>query len=122
MMLINIARWGTLLGYFGLFFLIVAWNTWIAPVEHSPRIIILLPLTIPLLFPLRGLLHGNPYTHAWTTLIALFYFSLGVSNTVVPEDQLYGWLQILTSMTLFTGCVMFVRYSRAASQRKNHQG
>ena len=108
-MVIHLSRWSVLLGYFGLLGVTLAWNAWISPSTQVPRALILLCLLTPLLFPLRGLLHGNPYTHAWTTFIAAFYFILGVSSVVIPQERTYGVLQIITSLSLFWGCIFYAR-------------
>ena len=34
-------------------------------------------LAVILLLPLRGILHGRPYTHAWTGYLCMLYFSHG---------------------------------------------
>ena len=67
-----------LAAYFALLALLLNWYTWIAPPERVPVSVALAVTAIPLLFPLRGLLHGRPYTHAWTSFLALPYFALGV--------------------------------------------
>ncbi len=109
-MVIHFSRWSALVGYFGLLSITLAWNTWISPSAQIPRALILLCLLTPLLLPLRGLLHGNPYTHAWTAFIALFYFILGVSSVAIEQERTYGALQIIASLTLFWGCIFYARY------------
>ncbi len=106
----TIARWTTLFGYFGLLGTLSIWYAWISPTERVPTAIVLLILLTPLLFPLRGLLQGRPYTHAWTGFVALFYFTLGVSHAVVDEERTYGVLMIATSLLLFFGAVFFARF------------
>ena len=118
-MIIKIARLSTLIGYFGLLGILLTWNAWIAPSEHFPRALILMVLLVPLLFPLRGLLHGRPYTHAWTILISLIYFTLGVSNTAVAAERLYGLLLIIASLMLFSGCILYLRCRNAPLRVKS---
>jgi len=64
-----VGRWTTLFGYFGLLILIVNWFTWIAPPQQVPRSFLLIALAGPLLFPLRGIIHGRRYTHPGTTTL-----------------------------------------------------
>ena len=52
----------TLTGYLGTLALLTAWYSWLAPSTHFPVALVLLVLVLPLLFPLRGLLHGRRYT------------------------------------------------------------
>jgi uncharacterized membrane protein len=99
-----------LVGYFGLFVLLMAWYTIIAPSARLPTALILLFLVGPLLFPLRGLLHGRPYTHAWVSFLALFYFTAGVFNLAGGMDKPWlPWLEIVFSVLLFTGTVVYAR-------------
>ncbi|AGA35031.1 Protein of unknown function DUF2069, membrane [Thioalkalivibrio nitratireducens DSM 14787] len=105
-------RWLTLAGYFGLFFLILLWTTLIAPPQHLPRALVLLVLLLPLLAPLRGLLHGRPYTHAWTSLLSLFYVALGITLAAMPEERVYGLSMLVFGLMLFTGCLLYLRRRR----------
>jgi len=102
-------RWLTLGGYFGLFFLILAWTSLIDPPQHLPRSLVLLVLLLPLLAPLRGLLHGRQRTHAWTSLLALLYVVIGITLAAVAEDRLYGLLMLVLALVLFSGCLLYVR-------------
>ncbi|MDQ1362403.1 MAG: hypothetical protein QG652_263, partial [Pseudomonadota bacterium] len=61
---IAVFRWLTLSGYFGLMALIFSWHLFIKPLPAEFISITLLMQLGPLMFPLRGLLHGKPYTHA----------------------------------------------------------
>jgi uncharacterized membrane protein len=106
----TVTRWATLIGYFGLLGTLSVWHGWISPAERVPTALVLIVLLTPLLFPLRGLLQGKPYTHAWTSFVALFYFTLGVSHAAVEEERFYGILQILTSLLLFFGCILYARF------------
>lgn len=101
-----------LTGYFGLFGLLLLWLTWLEPPRRLPVVLALIVLVGPLLLPLRGLLHGRPYTHAWTSFLALFYFTVGVFNVAGPMARPWlGWLAIVFSMMLFLGAIFYVRAS-----------
>ena len=107
----RLARIASLAGYFGLFFLLIAWTTWLSPPQRLPVALVLLVLVGPLLFPLRGLLHGRPYTHAWTSFMALFYFAIGVFNVAGDMEKPWlAWLQIGFSVLLFCGTVLYARF------------
>ncbi len=116
----TLARWVTLVGYFGLLALLLNWFTWLAPPKVVPRALPLIALTVPLLFPLRGLLHASTYTHAWVSLLALPYFAIGVDVAFNRSDQRsLGLLLVLFSVLLFCGSVLF-SYS-AKKIRKAHE-
>lgn len=104
----TLARWVTLVGYFGTLVLLLNWFTWLSPPTVVPRALPLIALTVPLLFPLRGLLHANSYTHAWVSLLALPYFAIGVDVAFNRTDQRgLGLLLVLFSLLLFCGSVFF---------------
>ena len=112
-----------LIGYFGLFFLLMAWTAWLSPPRVLPVGLVLILLVGPLLFPLRGLLHGRPYTHAWTSFLALFYFCAGVFNTAGNMDKPWlPWLEILFSCLLFLGAIFYVRSCAEDSKAAGGRG
>ncbi|GMR07984.1 MAG: hypothetical protein BMS9Abin26_0989 [Gammaproteobacteria bacterium] len=116
---VAVARGITLVGYFGLLFLLLAWTTWISPPARAPISIMLIVLVVPLLFPLRGLLHGKRYTHGWVIFMALYYFTLGVAVTyAIPEERWLGALEILFSVMWYLGAMMYIRATRDNSQTK----
>ena len=106
------ARWFTLGGYFGLFFLVLIWTTLVDPPQHLPRSLVLMILLLPLLAPLRGLLHGRVRTHAWTSLLSLFYVAVGITLAAAEADRLYGLLMLTFALLLFGGCLLYVRAAR----------
>lgn len=110
-----------LVAYFALLALVLNWYTWLAPPARFPISLALVITAVPLLFPLRGLLHGRSYTHAWTTFLALPYFALGVDAVAAgTEPGWLGWAAIGASIGLFTGATGYVRCRgrelRAASE------
>lgn len=98
-----------LIGLFGLVFLILLWNVWIMPPVNTPRSLILLMQLPLLLLPMRGMLHGRPYTFAWATFVALLYFIIGVDNAAMEDRAVYGGLEILFSLLMFIGSMIYTR-------------
>lgn len=106
-----------LTGYFGLFGLLLLWLAWLEPSPWMPVSLALILLVGPLLLPLHGLLHGRPYTHAWTSFLALFYFAVGVFDAAGPMRKPWlAWLEIGFSVLLFLGAMSYARV-RAQRQR-----
>ena len=104
------SRYLTLASYFGLLVLLVVWNTVLAPSVRFPTALVLLVLVVPLLLPLRGILHGRPYTHFWTSFVALAYFAHGITEAHVDaRDRPYAILEALLSIALFGGCLIYAR-------------
>lgn len=108
----------TLAGYFGTFILLVAWYTVLAPSLHFPVTLVLLVLVSPLLFPLRGLLHGRSYTFSWSGFLAVLYFMHGVVEAYSADlTRPYGLLEILFTVMWFTGAIMYVRVGQEMEDR-----
>jgi uncharacterized membrane protein len=95
--------------------LLASMAVWWFPSTHSGTVIALL-LIAPLLLPLPGLLRGKPYTHAWTSLLALFYVLLSMTEVLAnPQERIAAGAVLLASLLLFSGCVLYVRF-RAREQ------
>ncbi|MDH5473372.1 MAG: DUF2069 domain-containing protein [Gammaproteobacteria bacterium] len=116
---ITFFRWLTLSSYFGLMMLIFSWHLWINPLEPQFISITLLMQLGPLMFPLRGILHGKPYTHAWAAYLALFYFVIGIWNASAETSRALGILISLLSFFFFIGCVFYARYKGQQTSIKN---
>jgi len=108
----------TLSGYLGTFALLMAWYSVLAPSPHFPVSLVLLVLGTPLLFPLRGLLHGRNYTYSWSAFLALAYFVHGVLEaTHAPETRWLGVAEVILTAIWFGGAIMFVRVGRELEDR-----
>ncbi len=107
----RIAYWVALGGYFGLLILLTAWLGWISPPRVLPISVALFFMTVPLLFPLRGILYGRPYTFAWASFLSLFYFIHGVVEAYSsPEDRYLALLEIVLSVAFYTGSMLYARF------------
>jgi len=101
-----------LTGYFGLFTLLMLWNTVLAPSSRFPVALRLLITVSPLLLPLRGFLDRNPKSCAWMAYISLAYFIHGsIEAYVNTNGRLYPSLEIIFSLMLFFGATLYVRFA-----------
>lgn len=111
------------LALFSFFALMISLICWITLGSHSnnyPTSAWLLIALIPLLFPLRGLLHGKPYTHAWTSFLMLLYFSHGIGEAYSAQSfDIYPYLEILFSFITFSASITFIKLN--AKMRKSSQ-
>lgn len=110
----SIARksfYAALAGYFGLFFLLMVWNTVLFPSTRLPVALVLIFAVGPLLLPLRGFLDGNTRKCSWLAYISLFYFMHGIGEAYanVAERGLAA-MEIVFSLILFFGATYYVRY------------
>jgi uncharacterized membrane protein len=112
-----------LVGLLGLFAVILVWNAWVAPPRVVPRALVLIVLLAPLLLPLRGMLAGRTYTHAWARYLALPYFVLGVFHAAGPgAERGYGWLMIGLSLTWLAGAALYPRLARMQTPAAGNPG
>ena len=103
------ARILAMAGYFGLLLLLPLWYAVLSP-PQLPLGIVLGFLLLPLLFPLRGLLQGRPYTYAWASFLSLVYFiHAAVEFYSTPQDRYLALLELLLSLAFYLGCVMYAR-------------
>ena len=103
----------TLAGYLGTLVLLMAWYAWLAPSPHFPVSLVLLVLVLPLLLPLRGLLHARRYTFAWSCFLALLYFTHGVMEAYSSVSMRYlGLLEVGLTTTWFLAAIAFVRMTK----------
>ncbi|PID61237.1 MAG: hypothetical protein CSB44_07885 [Gammaproteobacteria bacterium] len=114
------ARWLTLTGYFGLLALILCWFTWLAPPERVPRVLPLAALALPLLLPLRGILHARRYTHQWVGFLALPYFIVGVDTAWnrIGLERTLALLMILFSLLLLIGASLYARHTPTPPEQR----
>ena len=116
---IKIGRWLTLFGYFTLMAGLYSWHFFINDTEKHLMSIILFFQVGPLLFPLKGLLNGKLYTHAWSMYMAIYYFIVGVWYGAGENSFLFGLYIVLTSLTFFTGTALYTRYMGKQMQVSN---
>jgi uncharacterized membrane protein len=102
-----------LFGYFGLFFLLMSWNTVLAPSSARIPVALMLLITVtPLLLPLRGFLNRNHRSCAWMAYISLAYFIHGSVETYANANgRFLPSLEIFLSLLLFFGATLFIRSS-----------
>ena len=110
MNLLKLSRITSLLSWFALFFLMLSWNTFLAPSQHFPISLVLIFMVGPLLFPLRGLLQGKAYTHAWASFLIMLYFIHGIQEAWAnPDERILAILEILFSTAFYISAILYAR-------------
>jgi len=85
---------------------------------RHPAPIWLALFTLPLLLPLRGLIRGRAYTHAWTSFLIMIYFIHGVVEAWAnPAARLLAAMEIGLSVSVYTGAILFARWAGQRGQR-----
>jgi uncharacterized membrane protein len=101
--------YSALFGFFGLFFLQIAWHTLLFPVAGFPTALLLIIAVGPLLLPFKGLLNGDLKSCTWMTYLSLPYFAHAVAEAYVsPVERPYALLELLLSLLLCFGAGMYV--------------
>ena len=105
----------SLISYFTLVAGQTIWIVWLNPNSLAPKSLVITLFIVPLLLPIRGLLHGKLKTYKGMTLFIWLYFIYGFWNIAEQTQQPLGILQIIGSLVFFTFCVLFVRQQREIS-------
>lgn len=94
-----------------LIILSVVWELWLAPMRPGGSWLVLKAL--PLLVPLRGILHGRRYTYQWTAMLVLAYFTEGVVRAWAESGavRVFASLEIALTLILFSATLVFARGS-----------
>jgi uncharacterized membrane protein len=99
-----------LIGFFGLFTLIMLWHTLLSPQHQLPIAFLLLLTVTPLLLPMRGFLHGKLRSCAWLAYISLMYFLHGAIEAYANVDaRPLALLEIALSLMIFFGISFYLR-------------
>lgn len=97
--------------FFGLFSLLMLWNTAIYPSTRMPVVMVLMLGIAPLLLPLRGFLHANPRSCAWMAYLSIGYFMHGAMEAYAnPVERPLAILEVISSLLLFTGNTLYIRF------------
>jgi uncharacterized membrane protein len=108
---------GACLSLLGLLFLCLTWELWLAPLRPGGSWLVLKAL--PLLLPLRGILHGRRYTYQWASMLILGYFSEGVMRSFADAGAGATLALIETALALvfFASAVFYARLTRLSQPR-----
>lgn len=101
-----------LIGFLGLFMLLMLWNTVLAPASKLPVALMLIITVTPLLLPMRGFLDGQLKNCAWLAYISLIYFIHGCLEAYANVGiRPYAFLETLLSLMIFFGTTFYIRLS-----------
>lgn len=101
----------TLICYPSLLVFVALWHTVLATNEFLSVYISVAIWVVPLLLPLKGILQGNPYTHAWANFILIFYF-IHSSTTLYthPDERIFAAIELILTTGAFIGATYYARY------------
>ncbi|MGB1199174.1 MAG: DUF2069 domain-containing protein [Thalassotalea sp.] len=97
--------------YFSLLLFLPLWLFVLNPSEGLSPLLTLAMFIVPLLFPLKGLVQGNPYTFAWSNFIVMLYFLHSLTTLWVSEsDALWAGLELLFATGMFISGTYYAKY------------
>ena len=103
-------RWLALIGYIGL---LIWMPLWYFVLSEQPRLsapLIIGLWVVPLLLPMKGIIQGKPYTHAWANFIVMFYLLHGLTAIYTEEgERLYAVIELVFATVMFIGCAFYAR-------------
>ena len=83
---------------------------WLAPSASDHPWVIWLIYTLPLIGFAPAVFRGTPRPHAWLCFVLLLYFLGAVVTAIQPHLAIFGWIESLLLMTLFTAAMLFARW------------
>ncbi|OLU28784.1 hypothetical protein BVH03_12525 [Pseudomonas sp. PA15(2017)] len=107
---LRISRYLSLASFVALAALLLIWNLGYAAVPNALLWAVLAFQLLPLLLLAPGLIGGHPRTHSWACFVVNLYFIQGVLAAFDPSKRLFGWLEILLSLTLFVSALLYTRW------------
>ncbi|WP_087019447.1 DUF2069 domain-containing protein [Thaumasiovibrio subtropicus] len=100
-----------LVSYLSLFAWVISWHGWLSPHEQLSRYFLLALWVPPLLFPLKGILQGKPYTHAWANFVLMLYFMHAFTILWIDEGE--RWLAVIELILVSSSFVSNTYFARA---------
>ncbi|TEW54380.1 DUF2069 domain-containing protein [Psychromonas sp. RZ22] len=98
-------------GYFGLLLLVPIWHLYLSPpaLDINPWLITAIWF-IPLLFPLKGILKGNPYTYAWSGFISLIYVMHACVILMSGAELGLAIIELILASLFLAGNIYFAKH------------
>ena len=87
----------------------VAWELWLAPLRPGGSWLVL--KVLPLLLPLRGILHGRVYTYRWSSLLIWLYFTEGTVRAWTDSgiSATLAFLEVALTLVFFVAVAWYTR-------------
>ncbi len=107
---LNVALWLAATSLIALILLSLAWELWLAPLRPGGSWLVL--KVLPLMLPLRGILHGRVYTYRWASLLIWLYVLealVRLSTEPMPMAGL-ALLELMLGLTFFSAAAWYIRH------------
>ncbi|MBB5193167.1 putative membrane protein [Silvimonas terrae] len=106
------AQWTAVGCVLALIALCLAWELWLAPLRPGGSSLAL--KAVPLLLPLRGLLHGRRYTYQWSSMFILLWWTEGLTRAWSDTglSQRLALLEVLLTTVAFLAIAWYAKWTR----------
>jgi uncharacterized membrane protein len=109
-------RWlhlGAIVSLLALIALNLAWEARLAP--SGGRVVLILK-TVPLLFPLFGILRAKRYTYQWSSMLILLYFTEGVVRAYGEQGiaSRLAMAEVALTVIFYLCAIFYARLTRKA--------
>lgn len=114
-------HWAAVFFLIALIVLCLGWELWWAPMVPGGSLLAL--KTVPLLFPLRGVLKGNLYTMQWAAMLSLLYLMEGAVRAWSDFTMVSMWLgglEFVLALSFYLCAVLYVRPAKRAARAPRH--
>ncbi|MEJ2762866.1 DUF2069 domain-containing protein [Photobacterium sp. MCCC 1A19761] len=86
------------------------WQSVISPHPHLNNLVVAGMWVLPMLLPLKGILEGKPYTHAWANFILMFYFLHALTILWIDDgERLLAFIELGITTSAFIANILFAR-------------
>ncbi|WP_285425139.1 DUF2069 domain-containing protein [Pseudomonas sp. F3-2] len=96
--------------FFGLIALLTAYYLIVADLHGARPWVILSIELVPLLVLTPGMISGSARGHSWTCFGVNLYFIKGALAAYDPSRMVFGVLEMLASLAVFTSALLYVRW------------
>ena len=105
-------QYGAVVSLLLLILLCLGWELWWAPLRSGGSFLVL--KAVPLLLPLRGLIHGRRYTAQWCSLFILFWVAEGAMRMASDHgmSQIFAVAELLLATVCFFCVSMYAKLTR----------
>ncbi len=106
-----------IIGFLGLFGLIMLWNTALTPPSKIPTALLILISATPLMLPMRGFLSGKKKSCAWMAYVSIIYSIHGcIEAYASPSTRNLAFLEIILSLMVFFASSFYIRSLKSSTQ------
>ncbi len=89
---------------------VALWHSILSPHPLINPYGVMVAWIIPMLFPLKGIIQGKPYTHAWANFILMFYFLHSLTILWLDEGERYfALIELIITSNAFISNIYYAR-------------